>query len=106
LLSSCSKEPGQIGYIIQPDESKLNVAFSDTTTIYAYSEIIDSIRSDKLSVSAFGSLKDPVFGGTTAGFYTQFLLSINGYDFGEERQLDSLVLQIDYAGWYGDTNVP
>ncbi len=105
LLSSCSKEPGQIGYIIQPDESKLNVAFSDTTTIYAYSEIIDSIRSDKLSVSAFGSLKDPVFGGTTAGFYTQFLLSINGYDFGEERQLDSLVLQIDYAGWYGDTNV-
>jgi len=53
LLSSCSKEPGQIGYIIQPDESKLNVAFSDTTTIYAYSEIIDSIRSDKIERKCF-----------------------------------------------------
>ncbi len=105
LFNSCSKEPGQIGFIIQPDESKLNVAFSDTTTIYAFSEAIDSIRSDKLSVSAFGSLRDPVFGGTTAGFYTQFILSVNGHDFGEERQLDSLVLKLGYEGYYGDTNV-
>jgi len=105
LFSSCSKEPGQIGFIIQPDESKLKVAFSDTATIYAFSEAIDSIRSDKLSVSAFGSLRDPVFGGTTAGFYTQFILSVNGHDFGEERQLDSLVFRLNYEGYYGDTNV-
>lgn len=106
LLSSCAKKPGQIGFIIQPEDSKLNVAFSDTATIYGYSQVIDSIRSDKLSVSAFGSLRDPVFGGTTAGFYTEFLLSFNDYDFGvmESRQLDSLVLQLSYEGVYGDTN--
>ena len=106
LINACAKEPGQIGYIIQPEDSKLNVAFSDTASIYGYSEVIDSIRTDKLSVSAFGSLRDPVFGGTTAGFYTEFILSINGYSFGEmeSRQLDSLVLTLSYQGYYGDTN--
>lgn len=104
IVVSCAKDPGQIGYIIQPDDSKLNVAFNDTSSIYAYSELLDSIRSDKLSVSAFGSLRDPIFGGTTAGFYTQFVLSIPGKDFGEGRILDSLVLQLRYDGYYGDTN--
>lgn len=105
LFNSCSKEAGQIGFVIQPEDSKLHVAFTDTSTVYGYSTSLDSIRSDKLSVSAFGSLKDPVFGGTTAGFYTQFILSINGHDFGEERQLDSLILILNYEGVYGDTNV-
>ncbi len=104
LLASCAKDPGQIGYIIQPEDSRLNVAFSDTTTIYAYSKLVDSIRSDKLSVTAFGSLRDPVFGGTTAGFYTQFILSAPGHEFPANRVLDSLVFQLSYEGYYGDTN--
>ncbi len=105
FISSCAKDPGQIGYIIQPEDSKLNVAFSDTSTIYAYSKLIDSIRTDRLSVSAFGSTKDPVFGGTTAGFYTQFVPKYLDWNFGEEKQLDSLVLQLYYEGSYGDTNM-
>ena len=104
LLGSCAKEPGKIGLVIQPEESKLQVGFSDTSTVYGYSKIIDSIRSDKLSVSAFGSLRDPVFGSTTAGFYTQFIPSSGGHSFGVERTLDSLVLQLYYEGYYGDTN--
>lgn len=104
VFNSCSKEAGQIGFVIQPEDSKLQVAFTDTSSIYGYSVALDSIRTDKLSVSAFGSLKDPVFGGTTAGFYTQFILSVNGQDFGEERQLDSLILILNYEGVYGDTN--
>ena len=105
VFSSCTKEPGKIGYVIQPEDSKLRVGYNDTTTIYAYSEIIDSIRSDKLSVSAFGSLRDPVFGSTTAGFYTQFIPSSGGHSFGVEHMLDSLILQLTYEGYYGDTNV-
>lgn len=104
LFNSCSKEAGQIGFIIQPEDSKLQVAFTDTSSIYGYSKRIDSIRSDKLSVIAFGSLRDPVFGGTTAGFYTQFIPSTGGHSFGVERTLDSLVLQLKYVGYYGDTN--
>lgn len=103
LLGSCTKDPGQIGYIIQPDDSRLNVKFSDTTSIYAYSNLIDSIRTSQLSTNALGSLQDPVFGSTVAGFYTQFILSAPGEDFGEGRTLDSLVLQLVYADTYGDT---
>jgi len=103
LVSSCSKEPGKIGYVIQPDDSKLSVGYTDTTSVYGYSKLIDSIRSDKLSVSAFGSLRDPVFGSTTAGFYTQFIPSSGGHYFGVDRTLDSLVLQLNYDGYYGDT---
>ncbi len=103
IFSSCAKDPGQIGYVIQPEDSKLNVAFSDTSTIYAYSVLMDSIRSDKLTVSALGSLRDPVFGSTTAGFYTQFIMSVPEKDFGELPVLDSLVLQLHYGGYYGDT---
>ncbi len=103
-FGSCSKEPGQIGYIIQPDDSRLDVIYSDTTSIYSYSQLMDSIRSDKLSVNALGSLRDPIFGGTTAGFYMQFNLSIPGEEFPENSVLDSLVLQLSYEGTYGDTN--
>jgi uncharacterized protein DUF4270 len=103
-FSSCSKDPGQIGYIIQPDDSKLNVIYSDSTSLYCYSQLLDSIRSDKLSVNAFGSLRDPVFGGTTAGFYVQFNLSSLGHSFTDNKELDSLILQLSYDGTYGDTN--
>ena len=104
LLGSCAKDPGKIGYVIQPDDSKLNVAFSDSTTIYAYSELLDSIRSDNLSLNALGSLNDPIFGSTTAGFYTQFSLSFPDKSFGTNPVFDSLVLQLDYSNQFGDTN--
>ncbi|NOX85902.1 MAG: DUF4270 domain-containing protein [Chlorobi bacterium] len=105
LFSQCSKPAGQIGAIIQPEDSKLNLFYTDTTSIYAYSEPNDSVRTDHLVTSMVGSVSDPVFGITTAGFYMEFLLSIPDHDFGEDPQLDSLVIQLAYGGNnYGDTN--
>ncbi len=103
-VASCAKDPGQIGYVIQPEDSKLNVAFNDSTSIYAYSRFSDSIQTSHMSLSALGSLNDPVFGNTVAGFYTQFVLSAPAHNFGEGKTLDSLVLQLRYADSYGDTN--
>ena len=34
LFNSCSKKAGQIGFVIQPEDSKLQVAFTDTSSIY------------------------------------------------------------------------
>ncbi len=104
ILGSCAKDPGKIGYIIQPEDSKLNVAFSDTTSIYAFSELTDSIRTSGLTSSALGSTKDPIFGTTVAGFYTKFVLSNPGEVFGATSVLDSLVLQLVYDDTFGDTN--
>ena len=101
---SCSKPAGTIGIGIQPEESKLNLKFTDTTTLYAYSLPMDSIRTDYLTWNGIGSLKDPVFGHTNVGFYTQFILSKTAQEFGDERVLDSLVLYLDYYGVFADTN--
>lgn len=104
LFASCEKEAGQIGYIIQPEDSRLDIGYSDTSSVYGYSIPADSVRSDKLTSSALGVTNDPVFGSTKASFYTTFNLSINEKDFGDNPTLDSLVLQLYYQGAYGDTN--
>ena len=73
-------------------------------TFRVYSNPIDTTRADKLPVCFLGSLKDPVFGETNAGFYTQIIPSSTGQRFGKNPQMDSLILQLTYADVYGDSN--
>jgi hypothetical protein len=100
---SCNKNPEKIGDNLQPDRNQIQLLKTDTTTIVAYSVIDDSIRTDEASNMLLGSIKDPVFGTVVAGFYTQVRLSTNGHSFGTNPQLDSLVLQMAYSNYYGDT---
>ncbi len=102
---SCSKPAGEIGAIVQPEDSKLKVFWTDTAAIYAYSiPDNDTVRTDGLSTTMLGSMMDPTFGLTTTSFYTQIMLSVTGHRFGENPMLDSLVLQLRYTGGaYGDT---
>lgn len=103
IFQACTKKPGQIGESIQPDQDLLNLRYTDSISISAYSIREDSVRTDEPERVLLGSMKDPVFGTTQAGFYTQFRLSSNNHSFGENPQLDSLVLQLSYNGYYGDT---
>jgi len=73
-------------------------------TFRVYSEPIDTVRSDELYLSFLGSLKDPVFGETDAGFYSKILPVSVGHRFGDHPKTDSLVLQLYYSSVYGDTN--
>ncbi|MEA3476642.1 MAG: DUF4270 domain-containing protein [Bacteroidota bacterium] len=101
---ACKKEPDKVGVSIRPEEDVVNALYYDTTSIIAYSVLEDSVRTDETKISLLGSYLDPVFGKTTANIYTQLRLSENGYDFGDNPVLDSLVLSMDYNGYYGDTN--
>jgi hypothetical protein len=103
IFVSCTKTPNKIGAEIMPDDSQLKVFWSDSSSLYAYSETVDSIRSDNLPYNYLGSVADPVFGSSIAGIYTQFGLSTLKHDFGPNPQMDSLILQLAYAGYYGDT---
>jgi len=103
LAFSCTKKPERIGDNLQPDQNNIELFYTDTISVEAYSVTEDSIRTDKPANILFGSMKDPIFGTTVAGFYTQLRLSTNGHDFGANPQLDSLVLQLAYSGYYGDT---
>lgn len=100
---ACKDEDNELGLDIQPPNDKLNVLITDTTTVVAYSQLVDSVRSDETSVSLFGSTYDPVFGRSTASFYSQFRLSKTSHSFGDNPVVDSLVLTLVYDGQYGDS---
>lgn len=103
LFSTCKRKDNDLGLNIQPPGDKLNVKSSDTTSVIAYSQIADSVKTDETSVSLLGSILDPVFGKSTASFYTQFRLSKSAYDFGTTPFADSLILTLAYNGLYGDS---
>jgi len=102
-LASCDK-PGDIGEdIVVLEDNKLNVTFTDTLTINAYSVLVDSVTTNKLKYNLLGSYYDNVFGTTTANIYTQMRLSENNVDFGANAVCDSVILTLRYKGFYGDT---
>ncbi len=102
-MFSCNKDPYEIGFDLLPPSDTLNVRTTDTCTVVAFSMLQDSVRSDKTSTLIFGSIMDPIFGKSTASFYSQFRLSSEGADFGKNPVLDSLVLMLCYQSLYGDT---
>jgi hypothetical protein len=102
-ISACKDDDNNLGLNLQPPNDKLNIVYSDTTKVVAYSQLVDSIRSDETSTTLLGSLLDPVFGKTTASFYTQFRLSKSSHSFGDNPVADSLVLTLLYDGSYGDS---
>jgi len=102
MFTSCTKTPSQLGATLLPD-STLQILFSDTSAIVTYSVPIDTTRSDQLAASNLGSVSDPVFGETQASIYTKFIQPAGGQRFGDHPKLDSLVLQLAYAGVYGDS---
>jgi hypothetical protein len=105
FLFSCEK-PSDIGLEIQPPGDKLDVIYCDTISLVTYSALEDSIRTDETSYNLLGSYSDPVFGKHTASFYTQIRLSSNAPSFGDSATVDSLVLSLGYADYYGDTLSP
>lgn len=105
FFSTCKKEPQELGLDLV-ENNPLEVAFSDTTSVVAYSQREDSIRTDETSVALLGNMFDPVFGKTTAIVFTQISLSSASPDFGTNPQCDSLVFSLQYTGYYGDTTTP
>lgn len=102
-IFSCNKDPYEIGFDLLPPSDTLNVRTTDTCAVEAFSMKQDSVRTDKTSSLIMGSMMDPIFGKTTAGFYSQVQLSSEAIDFGKNPVLDSLVLMLFYNGYYGDT---
>ncbi|MDR1878250.1 MAG: DUF4270 domain-containing protein [Bacteroidales bacterium] len=100
---ACKEDPGLIGLDVQPEDEILNTDHFDSTTVEAYSAVHDSLITSNVSVNMLGYMNDPVFGETQAGIYTQFRLSSFNANFGDNVQVDSLVLTLTYSGYYGDT---
>ncbi len=104
-FASCKEVP-DIGSSLQPNSTFIKVAFSDEQDIIAETERIDSLSTKSASYSLVGDLNDPIFGNSNLSFYTQIGLTSNSIKWGEGATTDSIVLQMIYSGYYGDTLSP
>jgi hypothetical protein len=106
-LQGCQKDPSSIGLGLRDPDNILNAVFTDTVSLNTYSIVEDTLNTTNLLSNFLGFIKDPVFGTTVAGIFTQFVPEGNNVNLGVSPQLDSIVLTLRYAGgFYGDTLNP
>lgn len=101
-FTACKKSPETIGNNLISDNDFIGIHHTDTVAVLCHS-YLDSVGTKNVSYALLGSMSDPVFGLSQAGFCTQFHLSSAGQNFGNNPVLDSLVLQLCISGYYGDT---
>ncbi|MCU0421483.1 MAG: DUF4270 domain-containing protein [Bacteroidia bacterium] len=97
ILSSCKKDPGNVGSDVIGNRAGYNIQVTDTFNVVAYSVPSDSVDTRGLTYYMLGSMHDPVLGVTTANIITQFALPVAGFSF-NGNTIDSVVLQLRYAG--------
>jgi hypothetical protein len=105
-FASCRKQPQQIGESLLPDSSNIQVEFSGSQNIVAEVQRVDSLSTKSAALALVGDLNDPHFGNSNLSFYTQIGLTSNSLQWGEGATADSIVMQILYSGYYGDTLTP
>lgn len=100
IFASCDNENSSIGLDLT---DQLGTDFTDTISVSAYSILEDTINTTNLSANLIGTIHDPVFGNCTASTYAQFDLTGASVNFGESPVVDSVVLTLQLASYYGDT---
>lgn len=105
-LTQCTRPEQDLGLNLQPEGDLLNVYQTDTVTLFAFTEVEDSLQTDELSQSLLGNTIDPVTGRIMTSFYTQVRLAAPDIDFGSNPVCDSIVLALKYTGQAFGTLTP
>lgn len=103
LSFACSKTTENIGNGLISEGDLIAVFQTDTITIDCHSLTVDSIATKGMTGIQLGSMMDPVMGRTNANIFTQLHLSSTNHQFGSNPVVDSVVLQLAYNGYFGDT---
>ena len=106
LFSACNKADSTLGLNALDPSDLLNATQVDTFMLETYTVVEDSVITDNPAFSLLGSYNDPQFGTFDASFYTQLRLSGINPNFGDISTItvDSIVLGLEYAGYYGKFN--
>ena len=104
LIVSCKKKESGLGLNTLDNNALLNSVQMDTFSLVTYTILDDSVITKDPVYSVLGSYNDPKFGPMNAGFYTQLRLSGVNPNFGDPLTIviDSLILGLEYSGYYGD----
>jgi len=109
FFASCTKELTPIGLNLLSEDEMLQMGYTDTASIVAYSVSEDSVYTQELSsnyigLAYIGSMNDPIFGQTNAALYTQIKTTTSRVRFGTSPIFDSAYLLLPLQGnSFGDT---
>ena len=106
LIVSCKKKNQTIGGTAINQNELLSSGGIDAFSIVTYSvnDGLDSLVTSETNTSVLGSYNDPVFGKVNGEIYTQLKLSSPNPVFAEGViTIDSVVLGMQYAGYYGNS---
>ncbi len=103
LIFSCTKDFSPIGMDLLNPSDLLSMGYTDTIRIKAYSIQEDSVYTRNLNYTQLGSMYDPIFGRTTANFYSQIFTTTTSVRFGTDPVFDSAFFFLPYKSSYGDT---
>jgi len=106
LSVACKKKSTSIGLDTLDEGSLLNAMQVDTFSLETFTIEEDSVITVNPAYAVLGAYNDAVFGTFNAGFYTQLRLGGVNPNFGDiisnPITVDSVVLGLQYAGYYGD----
>jgi hypothetical protein len=109
LLFSCKKKDTQstLGLDVQPENDLLGITITDTASVFAHTQRVDSVRTYNDQYKYLGSVQDPVFGQTHVGIYSNFSIinNLTNVSYGSNPVLDSSEIVLRYDNQYtGDYN--
>jgi len=104
VVVGCKKKESTLGNDVLDPNSLLNSTQVDTFQLTTFTIAEDSLISDNPAYAVLGSYNDPKFGKVDASFYTQVVLAGLNPNFGDISAItvDSLVLGLEYADYYGE----
>ena len=107
VISSCKKKDTSVGIGTIDQNDILNGITVDTFDLITYTVEEDSLITDNGPNGLLGSYNDPKFGTFNASIYTQLSIATINPNFGNLSSIimDSVVLALEYAGYYGDQSI-
>ena len=105
-LLACKKKDQMLGKELLGPDVLLNGVTTDTFYLATSVILEDSMITDNAANVVLGSYNDPKFGTFTSSFYTQLRLAGVNPNFGDPSTIvvDSFILGLEYAGYYGALN--
>ena len=100
---SCRKNPQKIGNDLQPTNSLITVSLNNEQDITTSTFTVPYLSTKMLGYAFLGNMNDPYFGISNFDFFTQISLSTSSQTWGNNAVADSVVLNLVYNGYYGDT---
>lgn len=91
---ACDKDYNTIGSDVIGGKN-----FVTSSAIYSatsYNKRLDPVQTNNLPSNLLGFHNDPIYGGTTANIVTQLLPQTYSADFGDNVEVDSVILSIPY----------